>query len=166
MIAFNLYVHRRRLGRAARERAPNNWETPMHLSLFTTFSPPIFWFAHPIFFTSLRQCIRVVFIPGADQPIISAYTQLLITAELVRALEAQVGHTHLGQKSGNKFLPWRYVSPEPSLDSPKSVTLTRPLERCVAYIRCLSTKPFRYFLSPAPILCLLLYKILFIMTSV
>src|SRR6218665_2419500 len=30
----------------------------MHLSLFTTFCPPsIFWFAHPIFLTSLRQCI-------------------------------------------------------------------------------------------------------------
>ena len=27
----------------------------MHLSLFTTFCSPIFWFAHPIFFTRLRQ---------------------------------------------------------------------------------------------------------------
>src|SRR6218665_1680375 len=29
----------------------------MHLSLFTTFCPPIFWFAHPIFLTSLCQCL-------------------------------------------------------------------------------------------------------------
>ena len=29
----------------------------MHLSLFTTFCPPIFWFAYPIFLTSLRQCL-------------------------------------------------------------------------------------------------------------
>jgi len=35
---------------------PNNWGTPMHLSLFTTFCPPIFWSAHPIFLTS--QCHR------------------------------------------------------------------------------------------------------------
>ena len=29
----------------------------MHLSLWTTFCPPpIFWFSHPIFLTSLRQC--------------------------------------------------------------------------------------------------------------
>ena len=27
----------------------------MHLSHFTTFRPPIFWFAHPILMTSLRQ---------------------------------------------------------------------------------------------------------------
>src|SRR6218665_1297102 len=31
---------------------------PMHLSRFTSFCPPIFWFAHPIFLTSLRQCFR------------------------------------------------------------------------------------------------------------
>jgi len=31
----------------------------MHLSLFTTFYPPIFWFAHPIFLTSLRQWLRI-----------------------------------------------------------------------------------------------------------
>jgi len=28
----------------ARTRAPNNWETPMHLSLFTTFCPQYFDF--------------------------------------------------------------------------------------------------------------------------
>src|SRR6218665_1256434 len=28
----------------------------MHLSLFTTICPPIVWFAHPIFLTSLHQC--------------------------------------------------------------------------------------------------------------
>src|SRR6218665_1696899 len=27
----------------------------MHLSLFTTFCPPIFWFAQPIYLTSLRR---------------------------------------------------------------------------------------------------------------
>ena len=37
---------------------PNNWEMPMHLSLFTIFCPQLFWFAHPIFLTSLRQIKR------------------------------------------------------------------------------------------------------------
>jgi len=38
----------------------------MHLSRFTTFCPsPIFWFAHPLFLTSLRQCFRsTVFDPN------------------------------------------------------------------------------------------------------
>src|SRR6218665_2841705 len=30
----------------------------MHLSRFTTLCPSIFWFAHPLFLTSLRQCFR------------------------------------------------------------------------------------------------------------
>jgi len=49
--------HRRRLlGGSPGTCPPNNWETPMHFSLLTTLCPPIFWFAHPIFLTSLRQC--------------------------------------------------------------------------------------------------------------
>jgi len=38
---------------------PNNWETPIHLSLFNTF-PPIFWFAHPMFLTSLCQWLSML----------------------------------------------------------------------------------------------------------
>ena len=34
--------HRRRLWGAARASAPNNWEMPMYLSLFNTFSPQYF----------------------------------------------------------------------------------------------------------------------------
>ena len=41
---------------------PNNWGTPMHLSLFTTFCPsPIFWFAHPIFWQVYASAL--VYIP-------------------------------------------------------------------------------------------------------
>jgi len=43
---------------AARARAPNNRETPKHLSLFAS---PIFWFGHWIFFTSLHHCMFKVY---------------------------------------------------------------------------------------------------------
>ena len=50
------FAHRRRLwGGSPGTCTPNNREMPMHLSLFTTFCPPIFWVAQPIFLTSLRQ---------------------------------------------------------------------------------------------------------------
>jgi len=53
-------------------RATNNRETPMHLSLFTTFcSPSIFWFAHPTFFTRLRQC-------GLESSWVSRRSQTLV----------------------------------------------------------------------------------------
>jgi len=46
-------------GGVARAHAPNNWEMPMHLSVFTAFCPPKFGFAPPIFLTSLRQCVHI-----------------------------------------------------------------------------------------------------------
>src|SRR6218665_2702645 len=67
--------HRRRLWGAAQARAPNNWEILMHLSLFTTFCPPIFWFAHPIFLTSYTPVIMAI-----DMMIVMAMTMTVTMA--------------------------------------------------------------------------------------
>jgi len=48
-------------GGAARALTPNNRESPMHLSVFTTFCLPVFGFAHPIFLASLGQCLYSAF---------------------------------------------------------------------------------------------------------
>ena len=55
MCSDEFFLKHALIGVVNRARAPNNWETPLHLSLFTTFWSPNIFFAHPIFLTSLRQ---------------------------------------------------------------------------------------------------------------
>src|SRR6218665_3138134 len=59
---LNIRSHRRRLCEAAGARAPIIEKCPCICHFLPPSAPPIFWFDHPIFLTSLLQCTEQYFL--------------------------------------------------------------------------------------------------------